>query len=133
MQKFIFILIISIVSFLSAKAQVSVVEDYNVQSVMDQYAATNRMNSIVLGWRIQLMATTDRRKMEDAKEDFMTKYPFLKIDWVHAAPYYKLLVGAYQTKLEAARVIYQVKPDYPGAYPAQDQNIKAGEFVGFYY
>jgi len=127
------LIILSFILFMvhQLDAQIRVIENSEVARVMDQYAATNRLTTNVPGWRIQLMATTDRRKMEDAKSEFMARYPYIPIDFIHANPYYKLRAGAFATKLETQRVLYMIKSDFPSAYPAQDKNIRPAELVGF--
>lgn len=131
----IFSLILIVVGCFSwGKAQNIVVqEDSEVSRVMDQYGATNRMTYAVNGWRIQLLATTDRIKMERTKEEFLQKYPDISVDWIHSSPYYKLLAGAFASKIEAARVLHLVKKDYPSAFPSKSRTIKPGEFVGLRY
>ena len=130
MKKIIQILscLIFSVSFLSAQ-NINIVEDYNVSRVMNRYVDLNKNASGVEGWRIQLVATTDRRKMEQDRQNFMQKYPDISVDWTHEKPYYRLRAGAYRTKLEALRAIQKLKRDYPSAFPAKDSNIEPREFL----
>lgn len=104
-------------------------EDALISSMMDRRVQINRSTPRISGWRIQLLATTDRSKVEREKRSFMSKYPFTSVDWTHSKPYYKLRAGAFQSKLEAARLLYKIRKDYPSAYPAKD-NIEARELVG---
>jgi len=116
------------VPFLGAQS-VNIMEDYNVSRVMDRYVNFNKNTSVVEGWRIQLVATTDRRKMEQDRQEFMQNYPDISVDWTHEKPYYRLRAGAYRTKLEALRAIQKIKRDYPSAFPAKDSNIEPREFM----
>jgi len=109
---------------------IQVEEEYNVSRMMARFGELNKMRSTVPGWRIQLVATTDRRKMEATREAFMKKYPDITIDWQHAKPYYRLRAGAFKTKLEAMRVLDRLKKDYPSAFPAKDANISLKTLVG---
>ena len=104
-------------------------EDYLVKRLMERYVELNRNGKGIVGWRIQLLATSDRRKMEKAKESFQQKYPTIPVTWVHASPYYKLRAGAYESKLDAIRILQNLKPDFPSAYPAKDNNINPVEFL----
>ena len=90
-----------------------------VQRMLDHYVATNKGRTQVDGWRIQLIATPDRRKMENALARFRGLYPGIRADWVHAKPYYKVRVGAYATKLDAMRTLDAIRRDYPEAYPTR--------------
>ncbi len=124
-----FIFICLVLSFQLVSAQ-NVVESPEVKSIMERYAASNRMHSTIKGYSIQLLATTDRRKMEQTKAEFTQKYPMIYVDWEHSAPYYKLHAGVYQTKLEALKQLHQFKSDFPGAFPRIENNIRKATLVG---
>lgn len=115
----------------SASAQSVIVnEDNIVTRMMFRRTQINQEKNAVEGWRIQILATTDRRKLEDEKRKFQSGYPQIRVDWTHEKPYYKLKAGAFSTKLEAARLLYVLKRDYPSAYPAKDNNINPRELIG---
>lgn len=92
-----------------------------VAAMMDKFEARSRAKPEVEGWRIQLIATTDRQKVEDEKRRFQSLYPNIRADWVHSKPYYKLQAGAFATRLEALRMLKYLRRDFPGAYPAMDK------------
>ena len=129
--------IILILAFISScagltQAQVSINEQAAISQMMQRFVEINRARIAVDGWRIQLLATTDRTKLDSALRSFQNRYPNIAVDWVHERPYYKLRAGAFNTKLEATRVLYNLKRDYPSAYPAQDKNIRPEELAGYY-
>ncbi len=126
----IFVCLMIAVSTLSAQ-NIRVQEEYDISRMMTRFTEINRQATGVPGWRIQLVATTDRRKMERDRELFLSKYPNIPIDWEHAKPYYRLRAGAFKTKLEAIRVLHILKRDYPSAFPAKVSNILPKEFVEF--
>lgn len=116
-------------SIILTAQSVYITEDPLVTRMIQQYVEINRSTEAVSGWRIQLMATTDRSKMEKEKKEFLQKYPEIKIDWIHSKPYYKLRAGAFASKLEATALLYTIKKDYPSAYPAKDNNINPIELI----
>lgn len=111
---------------------ININEDAAVAQLMNRFVEINKSTVSVDGWRIQILATTDRYKMENAKQQFQFRYPNLVVNWVHEKPYYKLRVGAFESKLDATRMLYILKQDYPGAYPAKDRNIRPQELAGFF-
>ncbi|MEL6863653.1 MAG: SPOR domain-containing protein [Bacteroidota bacterium] len=125
----VFLLASSIVTLLSAQ-NVSIDEEPAISRMMDRMVQINKNTVGIEGWRIQILATTDRLKMEKAKEEFLAKYPRIPVDWTHSKPYYKLRAGAFATKLEAQRLLYRLKSDYPSAYPAKDSSINPRELIG---
>lgn len=130
MKKLLFSLIfIATLTVWSNAQNVQVKEDGVIGQMMFKMTQINEFNPQVEGWRIQILATTDRRKMEDVKTEFQMKYPLVSIDWTQEKPYYKLKAGAFNTKLEAARLLYRLKKDYPSAYPAKDNRINRSELI----
>jgi len=112
-----------------AQINVHVREDNTISRMMYHMVQNNQLDEGVSGWRIQVLATTDRRKLEDVKEKFQRTYPEVNVDWKHDKPYYKLRAGAFSSKLEAARLLYRLKREFPSAYPAKDNNINPREFI----
>ncbi len=100
-----------------------------VAQMVERWAELNRSNATVEGWRVQLFSTTERAKAEAAKSEFLQKFPDSSADWAQEKPYYKLRAGAFSTKLEAMRLVEDLRFDYPGAYPARDSKIPVRDFL----
>lgn len=130
MKNLLLLILVFSSSSLLVKAQnVNIKEDFPITKMMDTFVAKNKITHEVNGWRIQIMATTDRRKMEEAKSEFLTNFPDISVDWTHSKPYYRLRAGAFRSKLEATRLLHKLKESYPSAYPAKDNNIKPQELI----
>jgi len=104
---------------------IQITEHGNIRTVMDQYINQNRSNATVEGWRIQIISTDDRRKMESYKEKFESVYPGMYLEWEHRNPWYLVKVGAFKTKLELQAFIQELKDEFPQAIPIKDQVSKA--------
>lgn len=128
-------IILSITCFLcltmtiNAQGNIQISGNPVVEDMMARYSEINKSKQFVDGWRIQLLASTDRQKVENAKQRFNNLYPNIQADWTHSAPYYRLRAGAFSSKLEANRVLYIIKRDYPSAYPAKDNRIQVFELL----
>ncbi len=114
---------------MSLAQSVQVNEDYGITRMLERHSHTHKSKTEVSGWRVQILSTTDRMRMEQAKEDFLNNYPAERVEWEHAKPYYRLRVGAFPTKLEAIKLLYELKKDYPSAYPAMDNTINPRDFL----
>ncbi len=106
-------------------------EEPLISEMMQKFAELNKSSGNIEGWRIQILATTDRQKMENVKQTFQYRYPSIPVDWIHNKPYYKLRAGAFATKLEALRLKYILDEDYPGTYPVKDDKINPSELIGY--
>ncbi len=127
----IFLLVQTFFGALNVSAQeVQLNEDTGAANVFQAWVRANRANPRISGWRVQLMSTTDGQKIEEAKTRFRLLFPDVPADWVHERPYYKLRVGAFRSRAEALAFISDTLRDsYPGAYPAQDDNIHPRDFL----
>lgn len=115
-----------------AQNNISIKEDDNIANMMEAFAAQNKAKSFVDGWRVQIIATPDRQRLETVKQSFQYRYPSIPVTWVHVKPYYKLQAGAFTSKLEALRLKYILEQEYKGIYLVKDDAIKPQELVGRY-
>ncbi len=119
-------------SFGLSAQNVQVFEEPTITKMMDRFVEINKAKANVDGWRIQILATTDRQKLESVKQTFRYQYPNIPIDWIHSKPYYKLRAGAFSTKLEALRLKYILEQEYSGIYLVRDDAIRPDELIGTY-
>jgi hypothetical protein len=108
--------------------EIQINEDPRIGQLVRNWTNANRANPRVDGWRVQIMATTDRQQVEDARNRFRVQYPDVPAEWAHEKPYYKLRVGAFRSKLEAQAFLASLT-GYAGAYPAKDANIHPRDFL----
>lgn len=108
---------------------VQVNADPAVEQLVRIWVAQNRANPRMEGWRIQIMSSTDRQRVEAGKTQFLNLHPEMAADWVHEKPYYKLRVGAFLTRQEALSTLILLKDTYPDAYPTRDNNIHPRDFL----
>jgi hypothetical protein len=120
------------ITTISFAQNVVIEEDDPIGAMMDRYVELNKSKSVIAGWRVQIMASPDRQRLESIKQSFQYRYPSIPVDWVHSAPYYKLRAGAFATKLEALRLKYILEQDYPGIYLVKDDGISPRELIGRY-
>lgn len=111
------------------QGEVNVNTSATISQMMDQFTANNKDQNTIKGWRIQIITTNDRRKMESARSKFSSLYPNVELKWNHVAPYYRVKVGAYENKMQLMGFLLELKNDFPGVIPVMD-DIKKSELVG---
>jgi SPOR domain len=104
------------------------VEEPQITDLMDRWKAYNEGVEEVRGWRIQIMASVDRRQMESARRTFENRYPDYPVQFIHNEPYYHLKVGAFLTMQKAQAFMKKMQEDYPQAIPVTD-NLKVEELL----
>lgn len=104
-----------------AQNTVVVTTGEGIEALIDLFAAQNEAETQVDGWRVQLLATTDRNRLNTVESEFKVNYPNVPVDWVHTKPYYKLRAGAFQTKREAEQLKNRLNRQFEGVYLVKDK------------
>lgn len=114
----------------SAQGNVSMTYSSNIERMMDKFISENKSAESIKGWRIQIITTDDRRKMEAAISKFSSLYTDMEVKWNHVPPYYRVRVGAYENKMQLMAFLLDLKRDFPAVIPVVD-DIKKTELVGY--
>ncbi|MEX1132225.1 MAG: hypothetical protein WEC15_03290 [Flavobacteriales bacterium] len=91
--------------------------DPRIEQAMADYADRKHSQQ---GYRVQIFLG-DRRTAEETKRSFLLKYPdrAAYLSWL--APNFRLRVGDLRTRLEAERMLRDLKVEYPGSYIVRDE------------
>jgi hypothetical protein len=127
-MRLLLILLLSGIALAASSQHVTVSEDAAVQQLMEQYVEQSKAVETMRGWRIQIITTDDRRKMEAARSKFVAMHPGMYMEWDHIVPYYKVKVGAYREKLDLQSFLVELRSDFPSALPIQDE-VRKTELV----
>lgn len=127
-MKLVLAILLSFSIVFGVKAQVQIQEEDTIKRFMEDYQASNDENPKQKAWKIQIIATNDRRKMEAAISKFKRYFPEHDTKWSHENPYYKVKVGAFETKEDLYSFLLTVKQHFSGAIPVVE-NIEKSELV----
>lgn len=125
---YLFVLLLLGIAPKAFAQEVQLNEDPKVAQLMRTWVDANRTDPRLEGWRVQIMASTDRTQVEQGRNRFRSEYPEVAATSVQEQPYYKLRVGAFRTKQEALMFISTLT-GWSGAYPAKDANIHPRDFL----
>lgn len=116
--------------FNSQAQQIVINEDPDISSLMEKYISWGKEEGTINGWRIQIINTDDRRRMEKDLSDFRYYFPEVKyVNWKQVSPYYKVIIGAYETKPDVLAFLQKVKEKFPSAIPVVEK-INEKELLG---
>jgi len=121
MMKLLIIALVMMWAEYSVAQNITVNEPLGVQRMMSLYESVNRSRTEIPAWRIQVLATTDRRMMEQTKARFSRYFPYLRTRWTHNEPYYQIKAGAFSSKIEALPELEKVKRHFSKAHLVVDQ------------
>lgn len=66
-----------------------------------------------MGFRVQVFYGSDRRKVFSEQARFKSSYPALNTYITYKEPNYYLRVGDFRTRLEAQRLLNELRPSFP--------------------
>jgi hypothetical protein len=135
MQRFFasltFLIVLIGSNHLTAQTAVAINTESGIDALMELFQTENEAENKVDGWRVQILATTDRNRLETVESAFKVNYPSVLVDWVHTKPYYKLRAGAFQTKQEAERLKHTLERQFEGVYLVKDK-VSENELLRMY-
>lgn len=74
-------------------------------------------NKKYFGYRIQIFSSSNNRmEAVKAKSEFIRLHPEIKSHLDYQAPNYKVRVGDYLDRLEANRMLIEIRKDFPSAF-----------------
>lgn len=126
-RKFALIGFIILSFFIKGKSQM--IEQVEVTDLMERWRVYNISNNKeVRGFRVQILATTDRRQMETAQREYERKYPDYPVHFAQNEPYWYLKTGAFLSNQKARAFMKELGKEYPSSIVVTDM-IKGEEFL----
>ncbi|MGM0613037.1 MAG: SPOR domain-containing protein [Bacteroidota bacterium] len=117
-------------SFAQAKGEVNIHEPDDVKKLVEKHISINEELDGIPGYRIQIFSDSgsdSKGNAKKAKAKFRKKYSEINAYIIFDAPNYKVEIGDFIHKLEAQRVLHQIKNDYPGSYVVSEPEMEIPE------
>ena len=126
MKKLFSLLILSLLCAIPAVAQHQVRYDADPRIALIEQAHTTAWNKInaVEGYRIQIISLSGNNSRKNAQavmDEFATNNPDMPIYISYHEPNFRVRVGDYREKIDAARDLTVIKKNYPGSFIVKDQ------------
>ncbi|OWK69578.1 preprotein translocase [Pedobacter sp. AJM] len=124
-MKIFYTLIFSLFFFNMAfaqKGEVVVIKDPLIDSLIAKRIQVYRTSGEVktgkpivssYGYRVQIFYGSDRREVFNQQARFKTLYPKLNTYLIYKEPNYYVRVGDFRTRLEAQRLMSEIRPTFP--------------------
>ncbi|HKK87711.1 MAG TPA: hypothetical protein VJ917_02595 [Saprospiraceae bacterium] len=115
----------------AASGQVIIDEPEEIISLQEKILSENREKDTDAGWRIQILATTERRNMDKETVLFEKRFPDLERTEKYKKPYYRILTGAQKERMGLYPLLQRVQKYYPSAFIIKDPEIPKEEFFSY--
>ncbi len=112
----------------SEKESLVIRQDPDIDTLVNRHILANLKKQGIDGYRIQIYRGGHRTAGEEAKKiqmRFMESFPGIKADLIFDKPnWFKVKVGEFRTREEAAGIFFRIQAKYPDAYLVK-------EIIGF--
>lgn len=103
---------------------ISINSDPRIDELVKLHVAYNKAFPFMPGYRIQIFMDSGNEalsKAEEVKETFNEKYKDNNAYLIFVAPYYRVRVGDFRTRLEAEKFLQRIIRNYPNAWVIKDE------------
>ena len=100
-----------------------IIADDRIDSLVQLHIEHNKEFPVIKGYRIQILMASGNDALditEEAKIEFLEKYPDIPVYLTFGEPNYRVRVGDFRTRLEAENFLQKISRKYPGAWVTQD-------------
>jgi len=105
-------------------AYINIHQDITISKIAAKHIQINENYPWIDGYRVQLYSisgVSSRDKANRFKAEFLIKNPNAIVYIVYQAPYYKVRIGDFRTKINALSYLQNIKKNYPSAFVVNDQ------------
>lgn len=95
-----------------------------LRALYENYMAAQRQRQLVSGYRIQVLGTTEKAAADSVRFYLLETYPELPVYVTYEVPVYRVRVGDFVDKTEAARWLDVLRGEFRGAFIVPDQVMK---------
>jgi len=115
-----FILVAQTDTTFNENKEITSVNEQGIDALVHKYENILKAKNGVEGWRVQLLFKAKQKEIMQLKIDFINLYPEIPAYLEYDAPYYRVRVGNFRTKLEAIKIKPQISKNFAGAYPVPE-------------
>jgi hypothetical protein len=104
--------------------KVEYVADARIDSLISRHRSISENKGTIDGYRIQIFnasGTNSKKQANDVKADLMQKYPEIESYVIYQAPNFKVRLGDFRNRMEAQKVLNDIKKEYSSAYIVKDE------------
>ena len=91
-----------------------------IDSLVKKHVAINESKHSMPGFRIQIYFGGQRSKAMEIKADFNSRFPETTAYLLYHQPNFKVRIGDFRTRLEAVKLLDQIKPQYSVSFIVKD-------------
>jgi septal ring-binding cell division protein DamX len=106
------------------RGKVEVDKDPKVDSLIGNYLVGSKggnNNNSSDGFRVQIYSSSNRKDAYSVQAKFQDKYPDVRTYLTYRDPNFKVHVGDYRSRLEAEKMVAELKPIFAGLFIVEEK------------
>ncbi|RYD95766.1 MAG: SPOR domain-containing protein [Sphingobacteriales bacterium] len=114
----IFFVLCSAAAVAQTRGRVDVVKDSRVDTLISRWSDLNKgkVRSSNWGYRVQIFSGSNRKDAFNAQSTFQQQHPDMRTYISYRDPNYKVHAGDFRSRLEAQKMIQELKPYFNGMF-----------------
>jgi hypothetical protein len=120
-MKVIAFFLVAVASVCSSRAQVTIVQSYKIDALLNKHQIINQTRKTTPGWRVQINSTTEKNRAYQLKSELYKIFPDLPSYVSYWQPSFRLRAGDFRTRLEAYKWFLEIQPHFPDAQLVPDE------------
>jgi len=107
-----------------SKGNVKIVQDVRVENLLTLHAQCKATHPEIDGYKIQIFMDLGNDAVERANavvENFSMNFPDSPVDLTYGAPYYRVRVGNFRSRIEAEGLLKRILPLFSQAFITKDK------------
>ena len=113
--------------FIFAQTDSTIIVDSAAQRVIDLYKKYKASPQVASGYRVQLLSSSVRADVQEAKTKFTQQFPLMNTYLVYQQPQFKLRAGDFTSRNEALSFLAIIQNDFPAAFVVPDRIVVGGK------
>lgn len=104
--------------------KIEVIQDPRVDVLINKYNAFHQNLKGYQGFRLQIFfdsGNNSKSRALSVKSEFLEKFPGTEAYLIYKEPNYKVRVGDFRNRLDAARFLHNIIEDFPNAFLVVDE------------
>lgn len=116
-----FFMLITFAASAQTRGKLEVIKDPRVDTLIARQAELHKGSAgggalTAQGYRVQIYNSTSRQEAFDIQSKFQDKFPDYRTYITYREPNFKLRIGDFRTRLEATKMLEQLKPWFTGMF-----------------
>lgn len=96
-------------------------DDSLANLLVKRHMAINSSKMTMPGYRVQVYYGSQRAKGMEIRTEVLKKFPQIPAYIIYQQPNFKLRLGDFKTRMEAMKLLDEVRHDYPQAFIVKDE------------